>query len=468
MKGKVSEAPLPNITLAEDQGLLEQVGAGRWPRYPEYKDSGIECISQIPCHWEYQRLKFMTKVIMGQSPPSEEYNTEAVGLPFLQGNAEFGDLYPKARYFCPSASKIAPKGALLFSVRAPVGALNFADQKYGIGRGLCSIIPNPNVLIPNFAWYALHVSRTELISLATGSIYDAVSVNEVENVFLILPKLEEQRAISDFLNRETARIDELIAKKQRLIDLLQEKRTALISQAVTKGLNPNAPMKASGIDWLGEIPSKWIVCKLGFISTAIQTGPFGSQLHSHEYVDDEIPVINPTNLINGKIVPDPKATVNKEVYERLKRHELKNGDIVFGRRGEMGRCSLVSEKESGWLCGTGSLLVRPKQPIVKPSYLTAFLSTTGVSDFLSLRSVGSTMENLNSKILGSIPVCLPSIEEQEQIDCFIQIESGKHENLVQKIQNAISVLIEYRSSLFSAAVTGKIDVRLLGNESVTT
>lgn len=281
---------------AREAGLGEVVGK-RFKPYPDYKETGLCWLGKIPAHWENQRLKFMAKVIMGQSPPSEEYNMDGVGLPFLQGNAEFGPLFPSPQYFFPNASKTVPKGALLFSVRAPVGASNMADQKYSIGRGLCGIIPNLNVLIPNFAWYALHVSRTELIALATGSTYDAVSVDEVENVFFILPKLKEQWAIANFLDWETVRIDELIAKKQRLIELLQEKRTVLISQAVTKGLNPYAPMKDSGIEWLGKIPQHWEVSKICFTAT-VKARLGWKGLKAEEYVDEGFVFLSTPNIKN--------------------------------------------------------------------------------------------------------------------------------------------------------------------------
>jgi len=161
------------------------------------------------------------------------YLYDSVGLPFLQGNAEFSQKHPVPRLICNTAAKVAPAGALLISVRAPVGALNIADREYGIGRGLCAVIPRPIVLDQRYSWYLLQVIRKGLFSAAKGSTYDAVTADEVAGLRGVIPPPHEQRAIATFLDRETARIDTLIEKIRKSMDLLREYRAALISAAVT-------------------------------------------------------------------------------------------------------------------------------------------------------------------------------------------------------------------------------------------
>ncbi|MBN1121932.1 MAG: restriction endonuclease subunit S [Anaerolineae bacterium] len=227
----------------------------RYPAYPDYRPSDVEWLGEIPSHWEMTRLKFVAHLEMGQSPSSDDYNQDGEGMPFLQGNAEFSYKFPIPKHYCPTANKYAGVGDILLSVRAPVGAINIADQIYGIGRGLCAIQVKQRSLVRDYAWYLLPVVKTELDIESTGSTYDAVSTDNVANLCWNLPPPDEQRAIADFLDRETARIDALIDAKRRLVTLLEEKRAALISHAVTRGLDPDAPMKESGIEWLGEIPS---------------------------------------------------------------------------------------------------------------------------------------------------------------------------------------------------------------------
>jgi type I restriction enzyme S subunit len=285
------------------------------------------------------------------------------------------------------------------------------------------------------------------------------SNEQISNLFLQLPPLPEQRAIASFLDQETTSINALIAKKERLIELLREKRTALISHTVTKGLDSTVPMKDSVVEWLGEIPGHWEMKRIRDVTELLQTGPFGSQLHSSDYVSNGIPVINPSHLKDGRIYPDWDCTVDDEIGFRLVRHALYEGDIVFARRGEMGRCALVTEIEVGWLCGTGSLLMRPRVTLTVPSFLSKVLSTNGVKDWLLLESVGSTMDNLNTSILSRIPLPIPPLSEQQSIVNYLNQETVKIDALISRIEEGIEKLKEYSTALISAAVTGKIDVR---------
>ncbi|MFH1963172.1 MAG: restriction endonuclease subunit S, partial [bacterium] len=204
--------------------------------YPKYKDSGVEWLGEIPEEWEVKRLKNCDLVIMGQSPNSEDYNTTLVGLPFLQGNADFTEFHPTPRIWCDTANKLAEEGNILLSVRAPIGAVNIADQKYGIGRGLCAI--QAMNTFQKYLYYVALCLHDELNSIGTGSTYTAVSVDEIKNVVIPQPPFYKQQAIANFLDQKTAKIDELIKKNKKLVELLKEKRQAIISHAATKGLDP--------------------------------------------------------------------------------------------------------------------------------------------------------------------------------------------------------------------------------------
>lgn len=261
-----------------------------------------------------------------------------------------------------------------------------------------------------------------------------------------------------FLDHETAKIDALIVKQQRLIELLKEKRQAVISHAVTKGLNPNAPMKDSGVEWLGEVPAHWVVTQLKFNTLEMQTGPFGSQLHAEDYVDDGIPLVNPAHMVEGKIVPDPQVTVDEQTWQRLSRHGLKSGELIFARRGELGRCAVVTKVEEGWLCGTGSLKAKLSDRLI-PEYSYLLITSEGVVSELSLESKGSTMDNLNTETLGRVRLPVPPRQEQTDILEYVNLAAGKFGTLIDNAESAISLMQERRTALISAAVTGKIDVR---------
>ena len=147
--------------------------------YSTYTNSGVELLGDIPHHWAVVPSKHLSRIVMGQSPPSDTYQDDPIERPFLQGNAEFGHTSPTARWYCDAAPKRVDVGAILLSVRAPVGALNIADRSYGIGRGLCGISPDPQRLERRFTWWSLHTVRQALKPLSVGSTYDAIAVTEV-------------------------------------------------------------------------------------------------------------------------------------------------------------------------------------------------------------------------------------------------------------------------------------------------
>jgi type I restriction enzyme S subunit len=417
----------------------------RFRPYPKYKASGVEWLGEIPAHWEAERLKLVSFINMGQSPSSEIVNTSGEGLPFLQGNADFGTEHPTAQTFCPAPPKIAEFGDVLLSVRAPVGALNVADQKYGIGRGLCAIRPNSQILERTFCHYVLQIARHQLNELAKGSTYDAVSSSEVSCLIIPLPSIKEQRAIASFLDHETAKIDALIEKKERLIELLQEKRTALITQAVTKGLDPTVPMKDSGVDWLGNIPAHWEAKRLK-LASFINMG----QSPSSDIVNtsgEGLPFLQ-GNADFGTEHP----TAQTFCPAPLKIAEF--GNVLMSVRAPVGALNLADQKYG---IGRGLCAIRPNIQILERTFCHYVLQIARHE--LDGLAKGSTYDAVSSSEVSCLLIPLPSIKEQRTLASFLDRETANIDALVAKIQEAIDRLKEYRTALISAAVTGKIDVQ---------
>ncbi len=267
------------------------------------------------------------------------------------------------------------------------------------------------------------------------------------------PPLDEQTAIVRFLDHANGQIDKAIRAKKKLISLLNEEKQAIIHRAVTRGLDPNVKLKPSGIPWLGDIPKHWEIVTVGAATTMIQTGPFGSQLHSHEYVTGGIPIINPSHLANGRITPSQEITISEAKVCELERHKLRTGDIVVARRGELGRCALVTSAEDGWICGTGSLLIRFKHSMFVPAYFQKVFSSRYVSDLLSLSSIGATMANLNAGMVARLRMPLPSEDEQERIVRFIEENNQIAEHAINRTEREISLLREFRTRLTADVVT---------------
>ncbi|MEU8321047.1 restriction endonuclease subunit S [Nonomuraea sp. NPDC048881] len=250
-----------------------------------------------------------------------------------------------------------------------------------------------------------------------------------------VPPLDEQRAIADYLDRETARIDTLIEEQQRLIEMLRERRAAVIAGEF------EAP--ATG--------------RLRYAIQFAQTGPFGTQLSAEEYVEDGISVVNPTHIKRGAITPDAMISVTPEKAAELRRHQLEVGDIVLGRKGEVDKSALVSEAEAGYICGSDSMLLRPRED-VDPSYLWWFFQSPESHSQLEQWSVGSTVAGLNQTTISRIVLPLPSVVEQRRTAQHLDEQIAKTDALIAETERFIEIARERRSALITAAVTGQMDV----------
>jgi len=380
-------------------------------------------------------LRYAARILAGQSPDSGAVELLDRGLPFLQGNAEFGAQHPTARWESASAPKVAEAGDVLVSVRAPVGAVNLADQRYGIGRGLCAIRPHTG---PSryFYWWLVS-SAEELNSVATGSTFAAVSASDLAALLVPVADETQQAQIADYLDRETAEIDAFIADQEELIGLLTERRASTIESAFD-----SAPQ----------------LRRLRSILAAAVTGPFGTQLSADEYVVGGVPVINPIHIKNGRVVADPDVTVSSPKAASLARFAFKEGDIALGRKGEVDKSALIDGDSAGAICGSDSMMIRP-DPHTNPRYLWWFFQSSGAHGQLTRWAVGSTVVGLNQNAITQLRV--PYGDKKYQACCVSVLDERVREldAAIADAREAIALSKERRAALISAAVTGKIDVR---------
>ncbi len=401
--------------------------------YPRYKSSGVEWLGEIPFNWSTIRIKFMDILIMGQSPESKDVTDYEKGLPFLQGNAEFTDTHPIPRHWCEKANKIAVVNDLLLSVRAPVGALNLSDQIYGIGRGICAIRAHKNNV--RFLYYLLSISKEELNKVSTGTTFVAITIPNLSNIKIPKVSLPEQQSIVRFLDYKTGQIDKFVANRQKQIELLKEQKAAIINKAVTKGINPNVKMKDSGIEWLPEVPTTWNVWKMKFL-TRIETG--------NKNTDDAEE--------NG-LYP---FFVRSDKVERLSAYSFDGEAILTAGDGvgvakvfHYANCKMAIHQRVYKIFGFKRIL---------GEFLYYYIKDNFYKEVIKL-SAKTTVDSLRMPMLSNFPVAYPSKEEQLKILSYIKVEIDRMDNLIKKYQKQIDLMKEYRTSLISQAVTGKIDVR---------
>ena len=441
--------------------------------YPVYRPSGVEWLGDVPEHWGVLPTKHASRIVMGQSPPSDTYQDKPVERPFLQGNAEFGPYSPTPKWYCNAAPKVVGAGALLLSVRAPVGALNVADQTLGIGRGLCGIVPDPPHVDQRFAWWALHVTRRALEPIAVGSTYDAVSAEQVGVLPIPLPPLDEQRAIAEYLDRETERIDALVAKMRLLIERLQEYRTALITRTVTRGLPPDAAraagldpsprLKPSGVEWLGDVPEHWEVRPLKALLSKNDSGVWGDD-PEEEDVRSTIVLRSTEQTVDGGWAIEAPATRMLSPRERAGAL-LKVGDLVVtkssGSEFHIGKTSLVTVEVSDLNACFSNFMQRLRCRSGFDPRLVWYLlnSPVGRQQLVFNSNTTTGLANLNGTIFGEVVTPVPPVDEQRVIAAFLDRETERIDALVAKMRLLIERLQEHRTALITAAVTGKVDVR---------
>lgn len=439
---------------------------GKYYPYPEYKDSGVEWLGEVPSEWIATRLKFIASINMGQSPNSEDCNDLGIGNPFLQGNAEFGQRSPTPKQYCDSAKKNANVGDFLFSVRAPVGAVNIADQRYGIGRGLCAIRSHEDIA-HLYLWWVLQTSKIQFDAISTGSTFEAVSSEQVCNFALAIPSKYEQHTIATFLDYETARIDQLITKQQQLIELLKEKRQAVITQAVTKGLNPKVPMKNAGVEWLEQVPEHWTVTTLRNLIRAeaviLQDGNHG-ELHptASEYVDDGIPFLMANNVRDGRVNLTDCKRISKNRADMLRIGFAKAGDMLLTHKGTVGEVAMIPADISGpyWMLTPQVTYYRwTEDKFDAAFYMYQFQSKSILTQLDIIGSKQSTRAYVGLIAQGDLVVTVPPIMEQRAIREELRKHAERFDRMFARATGLIELLQERRTALISAAVTGKIDLR---------
>jgi len=433
--------------------------------YKKYKDSGIPWIGEIPEHWEVKKLKYLSKInsdVLSEKT-EEEFEFIYIDISSVDSNGKLSDFKLIKFKDSPSRARRLVKygDTIVSTVRTYLKAITFIDRKEEnliCSTGFAVIQPNKKYFFPKYIYYMFCTQKIiDLISsLSRGVSYPAIDSEEIKNIMVLKPPIEEQKMISNFLDRKTSQVDDLISKKKRLIELLEEEKTAIINQAVTKGIDPNAPMKDSGIPWIGEIPEHWEIKKLKYCAN-IKYG-LGEPPKQKE---NGLPLIRATNITRGKIVEKDMIFVDPEYIPYDRDPILKVNDIIVVRSGAYTADSaIIPKKYEGAITGYDMVV---RSIVENPIFISyCLLSDYILKNQLYLLKLRAAQPHLNREDLGETLIIIPRKTEQDKIVKYIQKHIDKIEYTNSKIEKEIILLNEYRTSLISEAVTGKIDVR---NES---
>ena len=438
----------------------------RYKAYPEYKDSGVEWLGLVPQHWNSRQLKFLCTcnddVLAESMPPA--YEIEYIDIGSVSASEGISKTETMLFSGAPSrARRVVRDGDVIIStVRTYLEAIASIDNpppNLVVSTGFAVIRPNQH-LHKKFAAYCLRTSGfiKEVIARSVGVSYPAINASDLINIKAPLPKFGEQEKIANFLDHETAKIDTLIAKQQELIKLLKEKRQAVISHAVTKGLNPNAPMRDSGVEWLGEVPEHWDVDRLRYL------GEFQNGINiGAESFGSGFPFVSYGDVYRNETLPKEGSGLVESSEKDRTLYSVEFGDVLFTRTSETieeigfaSTCLATIEDASfaGFL-----IRFRPKKDAIDPHFSKYYFRSNLLRVFFVKEMNLVTRASLSQDLLKKLPVSLPPLREQKEISAFLDSCSAIFEKLIKNAESAIDLIKERRTALISAAVTGKIDVR---------
>ena len=436
------------------------------PTYPAYRHSGVERLGEIPAHWEVKRLKHAVQINTVTLPENTdpEYPLRYVDIGNVDTNGRILNAEEMTFAAAPSRARrrVQPGDTIISTVRTYLKAIAFVEDNAEdliVSTGFATLTPEA-VALPKFLWRAVQSDYfvNAVVAHSEGVGYPAITPSNLASLPVWLPPLPEQHAIAAFLDRETARLDALIAKKERLLALLAEKRAALISHAVTKGLDPNAPMQDSGVAWLGEIPAHWKVKRLKFLASHLTAGPFGSSLTKDLYTQSGYRVYGQEQVIPGDFTVGDYY-IAEELYRLMSQYAVAPGDVLISCVGTFGKVAVVPLDAEPGVINPRLIKVAPDRNRIVPEYLGAVLKSGVSFGQFEQASRGGTMGVINLGLISEILIPVPPLSEQQVILEESDSTTRRLDSLLAKVRAAIDTLREYRAALISAAVTGKIDVR---------
>ena len=451
--------------MTEVTDRFEEARPRRFRPYPEYSDSSVEWLGEIPAHWDIAPVYARYEVALGKMLDAKRITGESSGKYLRNVDVQWDAVnveglpemdfprFERNRYLLHPGDVLVCEGGEVGRTALWSGELDECFYQKAVHR----VRPWSDSENPRFFYFLMYALAKRGVFTAGGNpnTIDHLTATQLRHYRVAFPASSEQRAIADFLDRETAKIDGLVARKERLIELLQEKRTALITRAVTRGLDPNIPMKNSGVEWLGEIPVHWDVKRVKWVAR-MESGHTPDKKVDAYWKDGDIPWVslNDTrHLKDHDYINDTEYYTNELGLKNSSARLLSPRSVVFSRDATIGLCAIteramaVSQHFIAWICS---------EDVIPEYLLRVFDAMQGELERLAM---GATLRTIGMPEVNTLATPVPPVDEQEVIVNHIHQERLRLDLLIAKIHEAIDILNEFRTALISAAVTGKIDVR---------
>lgn len=427
----------------------------KYKKYPNYKDSGVEWLGEVPENWDCTHIGLLFDIKAGGDVKKEFFSEEKTNefkYPIYTNTTVTRKVYGYSNraFFKENTITVTGRGDIGFAV--------YRDHQFDAIIRLLVLSPRNKENCKYFMYYINSVLNFNEGSSAINQL----STEQIKPYRVLIPTVREQQQIASFLDNSTSKIDTLIEKQIRLIELLKEKRQAVISHAVTKGINPNVKMKDSDVEWLGEIPEHWENKKVKYLlndKLGIKIGPFGSSLKLDDMVKNGYKVYGQENVINKNFTLGHRF-ISHSKFESMIVYKIEPDDILITMMGTVGNCIVVPKNIEIGIIDSHLIKIRTNKQLITSKYFVNMIDKSNlVKVQIDLFSKGSIMQGLNSSIIKSLIFPTPPINEQKQILAYLDENTSKIDKLVEKAKKSIELLKEKRTALISAAVTGKIDVR---------
>lgn len=431
-------------------------------QYESYKESGIEWLGQIPSHWNIVHIKNFFQVISGATPDSSNTNYWDGDIKWITP-ADFktsdhfvstGKRNITEEGYNSCGTSLVPAGSLIFSKRAPIGTVAISSNVLCTNQGCLSCVPFEKICYSPYYYYLFSVLTEAFEMLGSGSTFLEISANNFSNFPISAPPFKEQQTIAAYLDYKVSQIDAAITEKEQMLEDLKAYRSAIISEAVTKGLDKDVEMKDSGIDWLGMIPAKWDCSSLKrFLSQPLQ---YGANESAESTNPDWPRYIRITDI-------DEYGNLRDETFksldpEKANDYLLEKGDVLFARSGAtVGKTYIFNENYAA--CFAGYLIKAKCGEKLLPEFLYLYTNSIQYDNWKNSVFIQATIQNIGADKYSLLPIVVPSIEEQQRILDYVNAKLCKLSSVITDVQSQIDDLKKYKSSIITEAVTGKVDLR---------
>ena len=437
----------------------------KYKAYPEYRESGVEWVGEIPSDWSMWKLAHaFNEIGSGTTPPTNNEKWFKGDVPWITT----GEL--REKIITDTKKKLSPSTLKAFPTlkKYPVGSIAIAMYGATIGRlGIfgveaatnqaCCVMTTSIQLNNKYLFYWLWAFKEDIIRLSSGGGQPNINQEKVASLRVSAPKSKEQQRIASFLDHETAKIDTLIAKQEKLIELLNEKRQAVISHAVTKGLNPNAPMRDSGVEWLGEVPEHWSVPKIGYNCDVTKLTGFEFTNHWQTNDEGEIIALRGFNIGERILSLNKTERITTSLSKLLLRSKLSAGDIVMPCTGTLGNAAVIPESNKFHI--NQNIAKLSFKDLIEPHFAKYWLTSDIFRTIIDFNNTSGMQPVLLIGDIRRIVIPTPPKNEQEEIINYLNQKIDRFNLLISHCENSKSLMKERKAALISAAVTGKIDVR---------